>query len=183
MTSEKENDNIFDLTKTAPVELQHEIVQQSTKISVMDQNTLLKNYKELPKGKWDELKYPDHIRYLRNDGTFRKGGYFKSSFISTSGKNKDEKCIQLSTSNQFNAPTWTICFKDINKIWINIRSPLTSSLDISNSGFSDEIKKNTENIEYLTKTVSQLKIDMLKINNEQKRIINLIKKLHGIKSN
>jgi len=181
MSSEKENDNIFDLTKTAPVELQHEVVHQSTKISAVDQNALLKSYKELPKDKWAELKYSDHIRYLRNDGTFRKGGYFKSSFISTYGKNKDEKCVQLSASIQFNAPTWTICFKDINKIWINAVS-LVSSTGTSSNDNSEERKKNTESIEYLTKSVSQLKVDMLKINNEQKRIINLIKKLHGIKS-
>jgi hypothetical protein len=39
-----------------------------------------------------------------------------------------------------------------------------------------------ETIQYMSKSIEQLKIDVLKNNNEQKRIINLIKKLHGIKS-
>ena len=44
------------------------------------------------------------------------------------------------------------------------------------------IKSHEETIQYLSKSLEQLKIDLLKMNNEQKRIINLIKKLHGIKS-
>ena len=44
------------------------------------------------------------------------------------------------------------------------------------------INANKESVEYLIRTVDQLKIDISKINNEQIRIVNLIKKLHHIKS-
>ena len=50
------------------------------------------------------------------------------------------------------------------------------------SDLYEKINKQQENMNYMAKCLEQSKVDILKINNEQKRIINLIKKLHGIKS-
>ena len=44
------------------------------------------------------------------------------------------------------------------------------------------IQSSKESIEYLTRTVDQLKIEIAKINNEQTRMVNLIKKLYNIKA-
>ena len=167
--SNTKKENIFDLTKLTPIVIQQEVkVDKEKKISLNEQNILLKDYIELPKNKWSDINIGDHIRYLRKDGLFRRGGFFKSSWVVQTGKNEGKQYIQLNTS-LYNGKSWTVSYDDLDKIYIkNI---------IQNSRINT---KNNESIEYLNKSIEQLKIDMLKCTNEQKRIINLIKKLHGI---
>ena len=207
----EEPENIFDLTKLAPIELDHEIQNVSNIITIDEQTKLLQGFVEVPFDDWGTLIYSDYIRYLRKDGTFRKGGYFKNSWIGTYGKNKDKSCIQLSAGSSIKSTTWSICFDDLDKIWKK-----ENEFSARNSGGGNGcgggcvggggngcgggcvggggneknintetlnmIKSHEETIQYLSKSLEQLKIDLLKMNNEQKRIINLIKKLHGIKS-
>jgi hypothetical protein len=182
-------ENIFDLTKLAPNEIQQEVDSTVKKISPDEQVSLLKNYQILPTNEWDNLVSGDHIRYLRKDGSFRRGGYFKGSWVSKNTKNLGKKFIQLSTSPTFNFKTWTITFGDIEKIYIKKNRQInqqTNNQQTNNQQTNNQpqtINAQNENIEYLIKTVDQLKIDMIKASNEQTRIINLIKKLHGISSN
>lgn len=176
-----QKENIFDLTKLAPIELDHELQQASTIINIDEQNKLLEDYTEILRDKWDNLKVSDCIRYLRKDGSFRRGGFFKNSWVGTYGKQKGKKCMQIGSNITYKSTTWTICHDDIDKIWIkNNNKPSTSKE--SDNELKNIINTQQETIEYMTKSIEQLKIDSLKINNEQKRIINLIKKLHGIKS-
>ena len=182
------DENIFDLSKLAQVEIHHEVEQESKKINVDDQAKLLIDYEEIKSEKWDNLVPGDHIRYLRLDGNFRRGGYFKNSWVSDHGHNSGHKCIQLSSSiynnnysGNYKPNTWIICHKDIEKIWKK-----KSNVNLISNVNSDETQKSIneikEEINYLKKNIEQLKIDNLKTNNEQKRIINLIKKLHGVRS-
>lgn len=177
MTDEKngcKKENIFDLTKLAPVEIQKEVEPISKKITVVDQEKLLKNYEILPRDKWDTLIIGDHIRYLRKDGMFRRGGYYKGAHITQDGKNEGKPYIKLSTSPMYNIKTWTVPHSDLENIY---KKKTNGVIQLTKSSMD-----NSETIEYLTKSVDQLKIDMLKSSNEQKRIISLIKKLHGISS-
>lgn len=189
--NKKKPENIFDLTKLAPFELDIELKKQPTVIDIDEKNKLLTGFNELPVEEWDTLKYNDHIRYLRNDGTFRRGGYFKNSWIGTYGKNKDKRCIQLGSSKMSNTSMWSLCYDDIHTIWKNTTVyKKKSNNDTDITGEAKEINQELQNmvntmqetIQYMSKSIEQLKIDVLKNNNEQKRIINLIKKLHGIKS-
>jgi uncharacterized protein YydD (DUF2326 family) len=187
-SEQKKDDNIFDLTKLADIERDHEIQKASSTINIEDQNKLLQGFVELLRDDWDKLSFNDYIRYLRNDGSFRRGGYFRNSWIGSYGKNKGKKCIQISATKSFKSSTWSICLGDIDKIWKcgeNISgggggTPNEKKID---SILQKKINTQEETIQYLSKSVEQLKIDLLKMNNEQKRVINLIKKLHGIKSN
>lgn len=177
MTDDKngcKKENIFDLTKLAPVEIQKEVESIAKKITVVDQEKLLKNYEILPRDLWDTLIIGDHIRYLRKDGMFRRGGYYKGSHITQDGKNEGKTYIKLSPSPMYNIKAWTVPHDDLEKIYKKKTNGVTQ---ITKSSVD-----NSETIEYLTKSVDQLKIDMLKSSNEQKRIISLIKKLHGISS-
>ena len=189
---EIKKENIFDLSKLAPIELDHEIQKSSSIITIDDQVKLLVGFNELSKSDWGTLKMNDFVRYLRKDGSFRRGGYFKNSWAGTYGKNKGKECIQLSSSKSFKGNTWSVCHDDIDKIWKNedtqIKEPSINNtsgvLETKNIDpeILENISKNHESIEYMTKSMEQIKIDILKINNEQKRIINLIKKLHGIRN-
>jgi hypothetical protein len=180
---QQHTENIFDLTKLAPLELDHELKHASTVISSDDRVNMLIGFDELKSDDWDSLQIHDFIRYLRNDGLFRKGGFFKNAWISTYGKQKGKKCIQLSTSLNFKSATWVICLQEIDKIWKKKGSGesnvLTQRVD---SELVTKVNNQQETIQYMTKALKQLRIDLLNSNNEQKRIINLIKKLHGIKS-
>jgi hypothetical protein len=172
MDNKIKKENMFDLTKLAiSTEKQPEIKPSyEKKITLEEQTKLLKDYIELSKDKWSNINVGDHIRYLRKDGSFRRGGFFKSSWVVQQGKNEGKTFIQLSSS-LYNGKTWAVIDADLDKIYIKNNK----------QNLSTNITKN-ESIEYLNKSVEQLKIDMLKCMNEQKRIINLIKKLHGIHS-
>lgn len=186
---EPEPENIFDLSKLAPIELDHEIQIASNIITIDEQTKLLNGFVEIPFDDWGKLRHNDFIRYLRKDGTFRKGGYFKNAWVGTYGKNKDKNCIQLSSGSSFKSTNWSICIDDIDKIWkkeneggSQYNNDNGNGEKIINTEILNTIKSHEETIQYLSKSVEQLKIDLLKMNNEQKRIINLIKKLHGIRS-
>ena len=183
MSDKKEPENIFDLTKLAKIELDHEVKPKAAMISSEEQQKLLNEYAEVPREDWIKLTDGDIIRYLRKDGIFRKGGLFKNSWIGTSGRNKDKHCIQMApliskynNNGNNNGNTWTICHDDIDKIWKKKRL----TLEIPQEGSKMSIME--EKIEFLTRTTEQQKIDLLKLKNEQTRIINLIKKLHNIRS-
>jgi hypothetical protein len=189
---EIKKENIFDLSKLAPIELDHEIQKSSSIITIDDQVKLLVGFNEMPKSDWGTLKMNDFVRYLRKDGSFRRGGYFKNAWTGTYGKNNGKECVQLSSSKSFKGNTWSVCHDDIDKIWKNADTQIkgASVNNTSNNGqesknidpeILENISKNQESIEYMSKSMEQIKIDILKINNEQKRIINLIKKLHGIR--
>ena len=180
------NENIFDLTQSINIPpketYKHDKISIKPAVSNEEISDTLQGYTEVSSDNWDTMIIGSHIRYLRKDGLFRSGGYIKNTWMSTQGKNKNKLSIQLGSGLSYKSPTWNITLTDIDKIWIR---NVENSNNIDNSQL-DELhkisKNNTESIEYLTKSVSQVKIDIAKLNNEQQRIINLIKKLHNIKS-
>jgi len=179
-------DNIFDLSKPASVDSSNKTVQSNTYqknnqkniVTNEEQEQLLENYEEVPRESWETLPVGIHIRYLRKDGTFRRGGYIISVVNIMSGVNKDNKMIQLASNNSPYAKSWSTNLERVQKIW---KAKLNSDGGVNQ--INESVSKETkESIEYLTKNVDQIKIDIAKINNEQQRIVNLIKKLHNIKS-
>jgi hypothetical protein len=167
--------NVYDLSTLANVEKDIEI--KKTETNKIDRDQLLKGYDEVPRVEWDSLTHGDHIRYLRNDGLFRKGGFIKNTWIGLSGVNKGKNIIQLCNNMSYKAIKWTIPFDNLNKIWKkknNVHSMPSDNKDVINS--------NKESIEYIKSKLDQFSVDISKINNEQQRIVNLIKKLHNIRS-
>ena len=176
-------ENIFDLTKLVSMENEEELKKTSTEISSGDQDKLLENYVEVPQEDWDKIPKKTHIRYLRKDGNFRRGGFVRANYVSSYGDNKGKKSIQLASNMSYTkAAKWTISLDEIDKIWKkNISDISGSSGNITDTQINDmnnTIKNNTELIEHLTKVVEQLKIDNARISNDQTRLLNLIRKLH-----
>ena len=185
MTEKKEN--IFDLTKPVKPEYIQKNKPKLNVVSAEEQTQLLEGFIEVPRDKWINLNDGDILRYLRKDGAFRKGGIFKNSWIGTSGKYKDKKCIQLVPlfSAKYGSNTWTVCIDEIEKIWKkkgNEMESTTNNSSNNSSNYDNKLEILTEKVDFLNKTIDQQKIDLLKLRNEQTRIINLIKKLHNIKS-
>jgi hypothetical protein len=178
---ESKNENIFDLTKLVPIEKEEEIKKSYAIITESDREKLLDGYSEVDESEWGGIGMNAHIRYLRKDGAFRRGGYVKGHWIGTYGPKKGKNCIQMINNLSGYKPAhWNVCVDDITTIWIREDAP--KNINNINNIDSSSINEQSEAIEFLTKQMEQLKIDMTRMNNEQKRIINLIKKLHGIKS-
>ena len=170
--------NIFDLSALA-LKNEEEVKKNVAAVITEDeQKKLLMGYEEVPNQKWESLINNIHIRYLRKDGIFRRGGFVKNTWVGLHGNSQGKKCIQLSSNINYNSNKWTICFDDIDKIWqkISMQTNQVDSTEMQNS-----VKKNNESIDFLLKSVEKLNIDIARLSNEQQRIINLIKKLHNIK--
>ena len=185
-------ENIFDLTKLVSMENEEELKKESTEITSSDQDKLLENYIEVASSDWDKIPKNTHIRYMRKDGNFRKGGFVKASWISSYGKDKGKKSLQLASNMSYKATKWTIVLDEVDRIWkknitSNISSNTSNTSNISNGGDTDavaglqnQVKTNTELIEHLTKVVENLKIDNARLANDQTRTLNLIKKIYPI---
>ena len=184
-TNKTDTTNMFDLSSIIGIQNEQEIKQASTIVSADEQKQLLQNYEEIDVNKWSDIQPQAHIRYLRKDGAFRRGGFVKNVWVGINGNTKDKKCIQLSSSMYYTYKTtkWTVCFDDIDKIWRKkeVFSGVTDEKNIISPEVHNTIQSSKESIEYLTRTVDQLKIEIAKINNEQTRMVNLIKKLYNIK--
>jgi hypothetical protein len=182
INSNSSEPNMFDLTSIIGIQKEQEIKQMATTVSTDEQKNLLIDYEEISSEKWDSIQQHTHIRYLRKDGSFRRGGYVKNVWVGIYGNTKGKKCIQIATSLSFKAAKWTVCFDDIEKIWQQKEFLINSKKNIIAPEVNTILQSNKESIEYLTRTVEQLKIDIAKINNEQSRMVNLIKKMYNIKS-
>ena len=182
-TNKNDTTNMFDLSSIIGIQNEQEIKQASAIVSADEQKQLLQNYEEIDVNKWSDIQPPAHIRYLRKDGAFRRGGFVKNVWAGIYGNTKGKKCIQLSSSMHYKSTKWTVCFDDIDKIWRKkeVFSGGTDEKNIISPEVHNTIQSSKESIEYLTRTVDQLKIEIAKINNEQTRMVNLIKKLYNIK--
>jgi hypothetical protein len=181
--NKSDDSNIFDLTALVGIQNEQELKKTVNAVSIDDQTKMLQNYNEVDRDQWDKIHPSSHVRYLRKDGLFRRGGFIKNSWVGLYGTSKGKKCLQLSSSPSYKSTKWTICLDDIEKIWKrNPTSVTTCEKNIISPELNTTIQSNKESVEYLVRSVEQLKIDISKINNEQTRIINLIKKLHHIKS-
>lgn len=182
----KYDDNIFDLTKLVAMEHEEQVQIEKNIINETEQTKLLKDYTEVNKNDWDKIPKNTHIRYLRNDGLFRRGGFVKNMWINSQGINQGTKYIQLSSNITYKSQKWTIAINDINKIWKKNNSELlinnNENLDEINNkinNMQNNIEKNKENIDYLLKMIDQLKLSVKNTQNDQHRIMNLVKQMHN----
>lgn len=181
-----DTEDIFDLTKLVSMENEEQIKIEKNLINDDEREKLLENYIEVIRDDWEKIPKNTHIRYLRVDGLFRRGGFVKNFWETKYGNYKGKKCIQLSSGIDYKSKKWTVPLFDISKIW---KKNNMNSLNIENNVVDNEIskrvaeieyklEKNTENIEYLLKSNEQVKISLKQTQNDQQRIMNLIKQMH-----
>jgi hypothetical protein len=180
MVEKNDQDNIFDLTKMAPTVKNIE-VKSTNIITPNEQDDLLKEYIELPREKWDKIDPRIHVRYLRKDGIFRKGGYLLAHYT----KCIDDECqksIHLAyTLDNYTSNKWYVYLNSIEKIWIKQKKKY---VEHGNLGvIKDTFKTQDDNIRLLNDKIDSQDIKILQLQNEVKRTVNLIKKLHNINVN
>jgi hypothetical protein len=188
-------ENIFDLTKLVPHQNEEELKKEVTITSISDRDKLLQNYIEIPREQWESISQMTHMRYLRSDGNFRKGGFVKNIIIGSYGARKGKQCFQLASNASYKSTNWQVCFDDLDKVWKRVNDKNaqnntsgTSGTSVASGASSEKLSaiqstftSHDATIEYLKRMVEQLKIDVVNEQTEKQRIINLIKKLHHIR--
>lgn len=163
-------ENIFDLTKIGSkiADIQVEQIPQ-----IFDQDLLI-GYTLVDPLNWTTIPINTHIRYLRQDGDFRKGGFI-TAIINTQD-NDGSNTVRFDLISNFSptAVKWSIFRNAIDKIWQKLNN--TPETHVQNNilvELQDELKTYKNALEVLQKEIQ-------KINNEQMRTVLLIKKLHNI---
>ncbi len=160
------SNNIFDLSKIAAPSYDVENKYNRE----INQESLLEGYEPVDRKDWRYIINGSHIRYLRKDGSFRKGGIVNEVWISKDSSGND--VIRINISANYGDKKWSINDAGIEKRWVK-----KNSQHIMVNNYS-ELREDVENCK---ESIKQLSIQIQKINSEQMRIVNLIKKLHNLK--
>lgn len=170
--------NIFNLSKMMPKSVDVEVTNSSSATSEIEQDALLHNYELIDPANWHKLPFRAHIRYLRKDGAFRKGGFVKAVTQTQDLEGKETIKIDLVANFTPNAVSWSIFKGSIDKLWKKIDmtgdTPLVSNVNI------EQINEIKEDITFCKNSIEQIKKELQKMSNEQIRTIMLIKKMHGL---
>lgn len=172
---------IFDLSQLVPKNNDIEVKYGSSQgqnqgnSRDVDQASLLIGYIEVEPSQWDKLPYRTHIRYLRTDNTFRKGGFVKSVVHTTDQENKPTIKIDLVSNFSPSAIAWSIYKGNTKTIWKKMDDTLQPQIQ------SVDITDLKDSIEFLKQSLESVTKEIVNIKNDQTRTVNLIKKLHNLK--
>jgi hypothetical protein len=155
---------------------------------------LLVGYTQISKESWPLLKKNDHIRYRRTNGLFRRGGFIVNQWISIQDSKPSTRMIQL-ISNPFigisakNKP-WNIAYDDVSTIWQKnkIEPKPQSNSDSEADSESEPTEKTPKpkqaigsseiDLDHIYQQLDAFRVETMRLANEQKNIIELIKRLH-----
>lgn len=149
---------VYDLSKLAPKSKDIEVKKDNE-----NQEQLLVDYEDVSPEKWSKLAYGTHIRYLRKDGTFRRGGFIKAIWVSDGIIKIDLASSMIPTANN-----WRIVSNTIDKIWMKK----------TERGLEQNYTEIKDDVEYCKKSIEFLKREIQKINNEMLRVVAFLKKRH-----
>jgi hypothetical protein len=113
---------------SVPKGKQHNI--KSSKYTTDEINKLLTGYISIPQNTWAAIDHGAHVRYVRSDGRFVRGG-----FVSGYSTHNDRQLLTL--ANGFNATVkgysvWTIGLDSIKYIYVKKKSaPSTARIEAS----------------------------------------------------
>jgi hypothetical protein len=127
----------------------------------LEQKQMLATYKQVAKKYWTKLPLGTHIRYIRKDGEMRKGGYIRyndphGQFIS----------LSLTQLDQPQTKFWKLPLNGVAELWCE---PLNKSTQVHTNTVNDS--DTAEQINTLKEDIRQLKLEIQRVMNQQKRII------------
>ena len=121
--------------------------KKSKKLEPEDIKKLLVGYISVNKQNWSDIPIDSHIRYVKLDGTFVRGGFLTSINI------KNGKYFMYLTNNLYNSSNkknWPVAFDNITTLY--------KKIDKSSSIEMDTVKnKNVEIITQINKLVDIVK--------------------------
>ena len=92
-------------------------------------NQLLDNYTEVPSNEWHNLHIGDHIRYMKSDGDFKRGGFIR--------KKSEEKDVYFllenfalgSKTTNSKYISWTMHLSNVSKIFLKNKGGGNGDMD------------------------------------------------------
>lgn len=170
--------NIFDLTQLGSTSITDDAnnevkVADGGAVKLVDKESLLSDFKLVDPAEWDKLQYRQMIRYEKTNGEFKKGGFVTGTVQTLDLAGNPTLKIDLISSFKPNAIKWSIYKNNVAKIWakVNENAPAMPSIDIT---------ALQEDISFLKKIVEQLQVKQQNLENENTRLVKLVKKLHNI---
>jgi hypothetical protein len=168
-------DNPFDLTKLITNGGLIEKHKYKPEVfTTEEQKEMLKGFELVPRNKWAALEVGTHIRYLRKDGEMRKGGYIR--YVDPNG---EFLSVSLTELNQ-QSKSWKLPLSGVAQIWRESNStdlPATShgktiAPNSSSANLRTQVNSDVmEAIAAIKEDIRQLKIEIQRVMNQQKRII------------
>jgi hypothetical protein len=159
------DNNPFDLTKLVKTGgLVEKQKYKPESYNTEEKKNMLKGFERVPNTKWLQLPIGTCIRYIRKDGDMRKGGYIK--YIDPNG---EFMSISLTSLDQPQSKHWRLPLSGVSELW---KATSSSSHDVpSQASISVVSNDKDEQIASLKEDIRQLKIEIQRVMNQQKRII------------
>jgi hypothetical protein len=139
-------------------------------------DNLLEGYQIINPIYWDKIPYQSHIRYLRTDGKFIKGGFIIAVVNDFDQNNAPTLRFDLISNLNSKPVKWSVYKGNIAKIWIKSDEAVAPQMSLPPT----PIDKTKEELDYLKQSVDQMRQKMQQMENELIRTLRLIKKLHNI---
>ena len=123
---------------------------------------MLENYELIDENKWSNIPKGIHIRYIKKDGKFVKGGFVVNHWINDKGK----KFIHLSNGyiQNRNYISWPMSHDNVSKVYTKIKAEDPSIENLNNR--VRDIMKSINNIVSVVKR-QEKKILTLEAQNKQ----------------
>ena len=149
--------NIIDTKKLS--DKKHSDKKNKT-LETEDIKKLLVGYITVPRQNWVDIQTDTHIRYVKLDGSFVRGGFVVSQNI------KNGKYFIYLTNNLYNSPNkknWPVSFDNVSTIY--------KKIDKNNSVDMDTIKsKHIEIIQQINKLVDIVKAHGVRLDQIEQKL-------------
>jgi flagellar capping protein FliD len=160
--------NPFDI-KNKPEEKKDESVRYKKngkkELTVEQKKSLLKGYIEVPRSKWGEIPVNSHIRYIKKDGTFVRGGFVVNHWLNKTG----QPFIHLANGFKKSVPgyaTWPMAHESAKHVFKKPNSKNGIEMDVvkrKNKEIISQINKIVDAVKDLKKRVEKNEQDMRRI--------------------
>jgi hypothetical protein len=133
---------------------------------------LLEGYIEVPRDKWDDIPTRSHIRYIKKDGKFVRGGFVSNHWLNKEG----DKFIHLANSfaRKGKKPaTWPMAHATVSRVFKKTGKDSGIEMDVVRTKTTEIIGQ----INRLVDVVKQQRVEIDKLKEDNKRIVMMLKKL------
>ena len=158
--------NIFDI-KTK-INKQENKVQEKKTINQENIKELLIGYSELPISSWRDIPNGSHVRYIKKDGTFVRGGFVINNI---------DGLIQLANNlnkQASNYITWYASHKSISKLY---KKGITDRNNVKENNMEKDMQSDI--IRQMNKLTDAVKLQKTRLDNQEveiKRLQQIMKK-------
>ncbi len=138
----------------------------STKYTSEQIRELLKGYMRVDAESWSDIPTNSHIRYIKKDGSFVRGGFVTNHWLNKTGK----KFIHVANGFNKNAQgykTWPVAHENVSQIYKKPAPNTNIEMGVVDARFTkvvDQVNKLTAAVKSLNKKTNLLEAEIRKLN-------------------